>query len=83
MMPDPNRTAIEIHLETPRWVKWLKARSGFVLLCSLTVGLYFYFENQIELAWWGVVIAYLIFVLIVIAGFRFLHSCDEEIERMR
>lgn len=83
MMPDPNRTATEIHLDIPRWVKWLKSHAGFMLLCLLTVGLYLFFENEIPLPWWGVVIGYLVFVVLAIMGARFLHKCDEDMGRMK
>ena len=79
--PDPNRSATEIKLDTPRWVKWLKSHSGFILVCILTVGLYYFFENRIVLAWWGVVLAYLIFVILAIMGAKFLHKCDKDMSK--
>lgn len=82
MMPDPNRTATEIRLDSPRWVKWLKSHSGFLLLSAMTVILYYLFENRIVLAWWGVVLAYLVFVLLAIMGAKFLHRCDEDASRL-
>lgn len=81
--PDPNRTATEIHLDTPRWIRWFKSHAGFILLCSLTVGLYVFFENEIPLPWWGVVIAYLVFVVFAFLGARFVRKCDDEIRGMR
>lgn len=80
-MNDPNRSATEIKLDTPRWVRWLKSHSGFILICTMTIGLYCFFENRIMLAWWGVVLAYLIFVLLMIMGAKFLHRCDSEMSK--
>ena len=79
--PDPNRSATEIKLETPRWVKWLKFHAGFLILSAMTVILYYFFENRITLAWWGVVLAYLVFVVLAIMGAKFLHRCDKDMSK--
>lgn len=80
---DPNQKATEIQLDAPRWVRWFKSHVGFLILCVITVCLYLYSEEQLELPWWGVVLGYLVLVALLIPLGRFLRLCDEDMERMK